>query len=68
MNMTTAEILTIGTEILLGEIVDTNTRHLPRKLREQGIDLYSQTIVGDNVDRPSGIAFCVPTSSSLVVA
>ena len=56
MNMTTAEILTIGTEILLGEIVDTNTRHLSRKLREQGIDLYSQTIVGDNVDRPSGIA------------
>lgn len=49
--MTTAEILTIGTEILLGEIVDTNTRHLSRKLREQGIDLYNQTIVGDNVDR-----------------
>lgn len=49
--MTTAEILTIGPEILLGEIVDTNTRHLSRKLREQGIDLYNQTIVGDNVDR-----------------
>ena len=66
--MTTAEILTIGTEILLGEIVDTNTHHLSRKLREQGIDLYSQTIVGDNVDRPSGTAWCVPTSLSLVVA
>ena len=57
MIMTTAEILTIGTEILLGEIVDTNTRHLSHKLCEQGIDLYSQTIVGDNVDRPSGIAW-----------
>jgi nicotinamide-nucleotide amidase len=56
MNMTTAEILTIGTEILPGEIVDTNTRHLSLKLREQGIDLYSQTIVDNNVDRPSGIA------------
>jgi len=49
--MTTAEIITIGTEILPGEIVDTNTRHLSCKLREQGIDLYSQTKVGDNVDR-----------------
>ena len=46
-DMTTAEILTIGTEILLGEIVDTNTRHLSRKLREQGIDLIRQTAVGD---------------------
>jgi len=49
--MPTAEIITIGTEILLGEIVDTNTRYLSRKLREQGIDLYRQTTVGDNIDR-----------------
>jgi len=49
--MPTAEILTIGTEILLGEIVDTNTRYLARRLRELGIDLYRQTTVGDNADR-----------------
>jgi nicotinamide-nucleotide amidase len=49
--MPTAEIITIGTEILLGEIVDTNTRYLSHKLREQGIDLYRQTTVGDNVNR-----------------
>ena len=49
--MASAEILTIGTEILLGEIVDTNTRYLSRKLREQGIDLYRQTTVGDNIHR-----------------
>jgi competence/damage-inducible protein CinA-like protein len=49
--MPTAEIITIGTEILLGEIVDTNTRYLSRKLREQGIDLFRQTTVGDNVNR-----------------
>lgn len=49
--MPTAEIITIGTEILLGEIVDTNTSYLSRKLREQGIDLYRQTTIGDNVQR-----------------
>ena len=49
--MPVAEILTIGTEILLGEIVDTNTRYLSHKLREQGIDLYRQTTVGDNANR-----------------
>ena len=49
--MPAAEIITIGTEILLGEIVDTNTRYLARKLREHGIDLFRQTTVGDNVER-----------------
>jgi nicotinamide-nucleotide amidase len=49
--MPSAEIITIGTEILLGEIIDTNTRYLSMKLREQGIDLYRQTTVGDNIQR-----------------
>jgi nicotinamide-nucleotide amidase len=49
--MPSAEIITIGTEILLGEIVDTNTRYISHKLREQGIDLYRQITVGDNVER-----------------
>lgn len=49
--MPSAEIITIGTEILLGEIVDTNTRYLSRKLGEQGIDLFRQTTVGDNMER-----------------
>lgn len=49
--MPSAEIITIGTEILLGEIIDTNTRYLSQKLREQGVDLYRQTTVGDNIQR-----------------
>lgn len=49
--MPTAEIITIGTEILLGEIVDTNTSYLSRKLREQGINLYRHTTIGDNATR-----------------
>ncbi len=49
--MPSAEIITIGTEILLGEIVDTNARHLARQLRDAGVDLYRKTTVGDNATR-----------------
>ncbi len=49
--MPTAEIITIGTEILLGEIIDTNARFIARSLRDAGIDLYRKTSVGDNTRR-----------------
>ncbi|HUM26541.1 MAG TPA: CinA family nicotinamide mononucleotide deamidase-related protein, partial [Anaerolineales bacterium] len=49
--MTSAEIITIGTEILLGEIVDTNTRYIARTLRSMGVDLYRTITIGDNIDR-----------------
>ncbi|HVP21321.1 MAG TPA: molybdopterin-binding protein [Anaerolineaceae bacterium] len=49
--MPAAEIITIGTELLLGEIQDTNTRYLARLLRDHGVDLYRTSIVGDNVER-----------------
>jgi competence/damage-inducible protein CinA-like protein len=51
--MPSAEIITIGTELLLGEIVDTNSRYLALCLRDLGIDLYRKTTVGDNVKRIS---------------
>ncbi len=49
--MTSAEIITIGTEILLGEIVDTNTRHIAHALRGLGVDLYRTITIGDNTNR-----------------
>jgi nicotinamide-nucleotide amidase len=49
--MATAEIITIGTEILLGEIVDTNTRHIALSLRDLGVDLYRTVTIGDNEER-----------------
>ncbi|HEY4666883.1 MAG TPA: CinA family nicotinamide mononucleotide deamidase-related protein [Anaerolineales bacterium] len=49
--MTQAEILTIGTELLLGEIIDTNTQTIARELRAIGLDLYRTGAVGDNVER-----------------
>jgi competence/damage-inducible protein CinA-like protein len=53
--MPVAEIVAIGTELLLGEIVDTNTAYLARVLREHGIDLYRASIVGDNAVRISQV-------------
>jgi competence/damage-inducible protein CinA-like protein len=49
--MTSAEIITIGTEILLGEIVDTNTRYIAKNLRALGVDLYRTITIGDNEER-----------------
>ncbi len=46
-----AEIVIIGTEILLGEIIDTNAAMLAKMLREIGIDLFYKTTVGDNEER-----------------
>jgi nicotinamide-nucleotide amidase len=46
-----AEILSIGTEILLGEIVDTNAAYIASRLPALGIDLYYKHVVGDNLDR-----------------
>ena len=45
--MAVAEIVTIGTELLLGEIHDTNSRYIARVLRDIGVDLYRLTTVGD---------------------
>jgi nicotinamide-nucleotide amidase len=49
--MPSAEIITIGTEILLGEIVDTNSRFLALSLRGLGIDLFRTITIGDNSRR-----------------
>lgn len=49
--MPAAEIITIGTEILLGEIVDTNTRYIARNLRDLGVDIYRTITIGDNIER-----------------
>ncbi len=46
-----AEILSIGTELLLGQIVDTNAAYLARTLAALGIDVYHRMTVGDNEQR-----------------
>ena len=48
-----AEILSVGTELLLGQIVDTNANYLAQQLPELGIDLFYISSVGDNLHRLS---------------
>jgi nicotinamide-nucleotide amidase len=51
--MPNAEIIAIGTELLLGETTDTNTRYIARVLRSVGIDLFRAQTIGDNASRIS---------------
>ncbi|NLJ57409.1 MAG: competence/damage-inducible protein A [Tissierellia bacterium] len=46
-----AEILCIGSELLHGDIVNTNARYISKKLAEIAINVHYQTVVGDNADR-----------------
>jgi molybdenum cofactor synthesis domain-containing protein len=49
--MMNAEVVSTGTELLLGEIVDTNSAYIARQLRDIGVNLYCITMVGDNRER-----------------
>ncbi|HZO94492.1 MAG TPA: competence/damage-inducible protein A [Candidatus Baltobacteraceae bacterium] len=49
--MPSVEIVTIGTEILLGHLVDTNSVFIAGRLADHGVDVYAKHSVGDNADR-----------------
>lgn len=46
-----AEIITVGTEILMGQILNSNAQYLALQMSELGINLYHQSTVGDNMER-----------------
>lgn len=46
-----AELIAVGTEILLGDIVNTNAQFLSKELASIGIDVYRQQVIGDNTER-----------------
>ena len=50
-----AEILSIGSELLLGQIVDTNSAVISRHLAAIGLDVYYRTTVGDNLNRLAAV-------------
>ncbi len=62
-----AEIITSGTEILLGDITDTNTAFIAGQLATLGIDLYYTSTVGDNYERFSGVLKQAWERSDLVI-
>ncbi len=50
-NSMSAEIICVGTEMLLGDILNSNAQYLAQELAQLGIPHFYQTVVGDNVDR-----------------
>ena len=63
-----AEIVTTGTEILLGEIVDTNAAWIAQQLRDSGINLFYKTTIGDNERRVQEvIETCLSRSNAIIV-
>lgn len=62
-----AEIIAVGTEILTGQIVNTNAQFLSEKLAEIGVDVYFQTAVGDNEARLLSLLEIAKDRSNLVI-
>jgi len=62
-----AEIIAVGTEILTGQIVNTNAQFLSEKLAEIGVDVYFQTAVGDNEARLMSLLEIASLRSNLVI-
>ena len=62
-----AEIVMIGSELLLGELVDTNANRLAVALRNIGLDLYYKTTVGDNEGRITDVLNLALDRSDVVI-
>lgn len=62
-----SEIISVGTELLLGEIVDTNASYLSQKLADLGIDVHYRHTVGDNLARLSEVISTALSRSDVVI-
>lgn len=62
-----AEIIAVGTEILLGQIVDTNSAFIAQELAQAGIEVYYHSLVGDNADRLTAVVNQARSRSDLVI-
>lgn len=62
-----AEILAVGTELLLGDILNTNAQYLAQELASLGIDVYYQSVVGDNPKRLEDTIFHAFSRADLII-
>ena len=67
MKETVVEIVSVGTEILLGNIVNTNAQFLSEKLADLGLSVYYQQVVGDNKERLKEAASLALNRSDVVI-
>lgn len=63
----TVEIICVGTELLLGNIVNTNAAYLAEKCAELGLSCYFQSVVGDNEERLTMVLKCAMERSDIVI-
>ena len=61
------EIIASGTELLLGDSVDTNSAFISQQFRDLGIDVYYHTTVGDNARRLQGVIEIALTRANLII-
>ena len=62
-----AEIMAVGTELLLGDILNTNAQFLAQELANLGIDVYYQTVVGDNPQRLKDTIYHAFSRADLII-
>jgi nicotinamide-nucleotide amidase len=62
-----AEIVAVGTELLLGQIANTNAQFISEHLAYVGVDVYFHTVVGDNPDRLKSVLEVAKSRSNLVI-
>jgi len=62
-----AEVICIGTELLLGDILNTNCQYLAKELADLGIPHYYQTVVGDNMERVHRVIATAIERSSILI-
>jgi nicotinamide-nucleotide amidase len=63
----TAEVICVGTELLLGDILNSNSQYLAKELAGLGIPHFYQTVVGDNVDRVHQAIEIAAARSSILI-
>ncbi len=61
------EILSIGTELLLGNIINTNAQWISEKLSQLGLNHFRQSTVGDNCDRIIKAVQEISTRSNILI-
>ncbi|WP_134700441.1 competence/damage-inducible protein A [Ammoniphilus sp. YIM 78166] len=62
-----AEIIAVGTELLLGQIANTNAQYISKKLAEVGVDVHYHTVVGDNGERLKGVVEAAQQRSQIII-
>ena len=61
------ELISVGTEILMGNIINTNAAYLSGRLADQGMSVYFQDVVGDNEERLTETLSLALSRSDIVI-